>query len=191
VKRPGIPAAASALGLLADGANHSGEQIAVQLGISRAAVWKQIQKLRQLGVQIEAVRGSGYCLTQPIELLDRQRILHEIGDAARARLERLDVVTVIDSTNSALLTGPRPVPGKLWACLAEYQRGGRGRRGRAWLAPLGRGLCMSVAWTFAGQPGDFAALGLAAGVAVRRALLAQTGLPIRIKWPNDLLVADR
>ncbi len=83
------------------------------------------------------------------------------------------------------------MPGKLAVCLAEFQSGGRGRRGRSWLAPLGGGLCLSTSWVFAAQPDDLAALGLAAGVVARRVLARETGLPIRIKWPNDLLVVNR
>ncbi|NIW23472.1 MAG: biotin--[acetyl-CoA-carboxylase] ligase [Gammaproteobacteria bacterium] len=94
----------------------------------------------------------------------------------------------IDSTNSFLLSGPKPALGYFRVCLAEYQSGGRGRRGRTWLAPFGRGLCLSVGWQFASQPQDLAALALAAGVAARRALVTLTGLPIQIKWPNDLFV---
>ena len=97
----------------------------------------------------------------------------------------------VESTNSFLLSGPKPAPGKLSACLAEYQSGGRGRRGRSWLAPFGRGLCLSAGWQFDSQPRDLAALGLAVGVVTRRALIEQTGLPIEIKWPNDLLVDGR
>lgn len=179
------------LRLLADGARHSGEQLAARLGISRAAVWKKIGRLKSLGLEIDAVRGAGYRLARPIELLDRSAIMRMIGDATRRVLERLELSIALESTNKALFEGPRPAPGKLAICLAEFQSGGRGRRGRAWLAPFGRGLCLSVAWVFTAPPAGLAALGLAAGIVARRVLARQTGLPVRIKWPNDLLVSDR
>lgn len=179
------------LGLLADGERHSGQALAEALGVSRAAVWKQLQRLRALGVDVESRRGVGYRLRRPMELLDRSAILRALGGSARAVIERLELFTVVDSTSSYLFAGPRPAPGRLGVCLAEYQTGGRGRRGRSWRAPLGRGACLSVSWVFAAQPGALAALGLAAGLVARRVLRGATGLPIRIKWPNDLLVADR
>ena len=189
--RRGKESGFAVLRLLADGELHSGEQLAGRLGISRAAVWKQVGRLETLGLEIDAIRGAGYRLSGPIELLDRDEISRLIGKPTRAALERLDSFMVLESTNSALFKGPRPMPGRLAVCLAEFQTGGRGRRGRSWLTPLGRGLCLSAAWVFAVQPDDLAALGLAAGVVARRVLARETGLPIRIKWPNDLLVADR
>jgi len=176
------------LRLLADGECHSGEALAAKLGISRAAVWKQVRGLERLDLRVDAVRGKGYRLGRPVELLDAREISAALGQPLRRAIERLDVLEKTDSTNSVLLTGPKPAPGKLRVCLAEYQTGGRGRRGRAWLAPLGRGLCMSVDWMFATQPQDLAGLALAAGVVVRRAIIALTGLPVLIKWPNDLLL---
>lgn len=179
------------LRLLADGERHSGTELAAALGVSRAAVWKQIERLRNLGLDVDAIRGAGYRLEPPLQLLDREHVLRALGAGARSVLDRLEVFMVLESTNSYLFTGRRPAPGRLSACLAEYQSGGRGRRGRTWLAPLGRGLCLSVAWTFRSQPDDLGALGLAAGIVARRALARATGLGIRIKWPNDLLIGDR
>lgn len=176
------------LRLLADGERHSGEALAAELGISRAAVWKQVRGLEHLDLCVDAVRGKGYRLRRPVDLLDSGEISAAIGKPVLRAIERLDVLEEIDSTNSFLLARPKPVPGKLRICLAEYQTGGRGRRGRAWLAPFGRGLCMSVGWLFASQPRDLAALALAAGVVARRSLIELTGLPIKIKWPNDLLL---
>jgi len=179
------------LRLLADGERHSGEALAAELGISRAAVWKQIRGLERLDVGVDAVRGKGYRLRRPVDLLDAGTISAALGKPVLRAIEQLDVLEEVDSTNSFLVTGPKPAPRKLRVCLAEYQTGGRGRRGRMWLAPFGRGLCMSVGWQFASQPRDLAALALAAGVIARRSLIALTGLPIEIKWPNDLLFAGK
>ncbi|MGD1984596.1 MAG: HTH domain-containing protein, partial [Chromatiaceae bacterium] len=63
------------LTVLVDGRFHSGEQLAAQLGISRAAVWKRVRRLQQtLGLSVDAVRGRGYRLAAPIELLDADLI---------------------------------------------------------------------------------------------------------------------
>jgi len=140
-----------------------------------------------LELPVNAVRGKGYRLGRPVDLLDAEEISAKLRTPVRRALGRLDVLEEVDSTNSFLLAGPKPAPGELRVCLAEYQSGGRGRRGRTWLAPFGRGLCLSVAWLFESQPRDLAALALAAGVVAQRTIVNRTGLPIQIKWPNDLL----
>lgn len=179
------------LRLLADGECHSGEALAAELGITRAAIWKQIRGLEQLDLCVESVRGKGYRLLRPMEMLDAREISTALDGSTHRVIGRLDVLEQVDSTNSFLLAGPKPAPGELRVCLAEHQSGGRGRRGRTWLAPFGRGLCLSVDWLFASPPRDLAALALAAGVAARRALIGLTGIPVQIKWPNDLLVEGR
>jgi len=176
------------LRLLADGECHSGEALAAELGISRAAVWKQVRGLERFDLRVDAVRGQGYRLGRPVDLLDACEILAAFEPRLHRAIERLDVLEEVDSTNSHLFAGPKPAAGKLRICLAEYQTGGRGRRGRAWLAPLGRGLCLSADWLFALPPQDLTSLALAAGVVSRRALIALTGQPVLIKWPNDLLL---
>ncbi len=176
------------LRLLADGKRHSGEALAAELGISRAAVWKQVRSLAHLDLSVDAVRGKGYRLARPVDLLDAQQISERLGKSVRCSLAQLEVLAEVDSTNSVLLKGAKPATGTLSVCLAEYQSGGRGRRGRVWVAPFGRGLCLSLGWQFESQPRDLAALALAVGVVARRALTKLTGLEIQIKWPNDLLL---
>src|SRR5689334_23615122 len=85
------------------------------------------------------------------------------------------------------ISAPAPSPGKLRACIAEFQTAGRGRRGRRWSTPLGGGLCLSVAWQFATAPADLSALTLAVGVVARRVLARVAGVAIALKWPNDLV----
>ena len=105
-------------------------------------------------------------------------------------LGALEVLREVDSTNSWLLGRPGPAPGQLDACLAFTQTAGRGRQGRAWSAPPGAGLYLSMAWTFTRRPGTLSALGLAAGVAARGAL-ADLGIAgVQLKWPNDLVAAE-
>lgn len=173
---------------LADGRAHSGEELARRFGVTRAAIWKQVGKLEQLGLDVQGVPGSGYRLNQPIDLLDRTA-LAEYASARPAT--QLEVYTELESTNRHLLDGPAPDPGMLAACVAEYQSAGRGRRGRNWQAPLGMGLCVSAAWSFGETPPELAALSLAVGLAARRVLQREAGIEIRLKWPNDLVWDDR
>jgi len=179
------------LRLLADGERRSGEALAAELGMSRAAVWKQIKRLEALGLEVDVKRGAGYRIQPPLDVLNEPMIRAALSTNARARLDTLDLVVHAHSTNSRLLDGERPPFGCMAVCLAEYQSAGRGRRGRTWLAPPGRGLCLSIACAYPAQPRGIESLGLAAGAVARRALAAQTGAAIGIKWPNDLVVDDR
>lgn len=177
----------SVIRLLSDGAFHSGENVAARMGVSRSAVWKHVQALGDFGLEAEAVRGKGYRLSAPIELLDTAAIVRALPDDARACLERLETFTSLPSTSSHLTGSPPPAIGRAQVCLAEYQSAGRGRRGREWLGVLGGGLCLSIGWHYGEQPPQLSALSLAVGVATQRALAA-TGIDdVALKWPNDLI----
>lgn len=180
-----------ALRILADGHSHSGEELAAALGVTRAAVWKQVSKLGDWGLNIEATRGQGYVLDPPIEFLSEKAIRSKISDAGRGLLEALVVAEEIESTNQALMEAGPPSAGALNICLAEYQRAGRGRRGRNWIAPFGSGLCLSAGWAFDEMPKDLSALTLATGLVIRRTLRETVGVGIKLKWPNDLIWGDR
>ncbi len=176
------------LGLLADGGFHSGNVLADRLNLSRTAVWKHLRKLSEYGLVIEAVPGRGYQLGYPLELLNSATIVGELDAGTAKCLDQLEVYGVIESTSGKLRSGPKPAPDQLRVCVAEYQTGGRGRRGRQWLSPYGSGICMSVSWHFENVPGDLSSLSLAAGVAVIRAVEA-CGFPgLSLKWPNDLIL---
>ena len=171
---------------LADGAHHSGEQLAAELGLTRTAVWQHVHALKTLGIGIAASRGRGYRLDQPLELLERQRILSGVDPALRKELAALEVYFETDSTNQRLLEAGMTGDVHRHACVAEFQSAGRGRRGRQWVAPLGAGVCLSIAWRFDLAVG-LSGLSLAVAVAVRRALLRIGAHGIGLKWPNDLV----
>lgn len=174
---------------LAPGEPISGAALGRALGISRTAIWKGIQRLVELGLEVEAKPGLGYRLAAPLELLDAARLQRALPAAANARLGRLEVLAETDSTNSRVLAAEAP-PGALVACLAEYQSAGRGRHGRAWLAAPGRAVCLSVGGRMPAGPADFAGLPPAVGLACAEAL-ERLGVPgVRLKWPNDLLLGE-
>lgn len=175
---------------MADGGVHSGTDLARQLGCSRTAVWKHLNELRAVGLEIEAQRGRGYRLAQPLDPLDAGRIRTALDPQARAALGRLDVHGVIDSTSAWLGRRPAPAPGRFDAVLAEHQTNGRGRRGRRWRSPFGGGLCLSLNRRFDTVPAALSALSLAAGIAVCRALHDVAGAHIGLKWPNDIVAGD-
>jgi BirA family biotin operon repressor/biotin-[acetyl-CoA-carboxylase] ligase len=175
------------LRLLADGGLHSGEELAARLAVSRAAVWKQLQQLDEWGVGLAAQPGQGYRLAAPLDLLDADAIRGALPQWSAGRLRHLEVHEELDSTSDRLLAVHDLPPGRFDACLAEFQRAGRGRRGRRWLAPFASGLCLSVNWSFRDAPAALGALSLASGVAALRALRRLGCQGLALKWPNDIV----
>lgn len=173
---------------LADGELHSGEELARTLGINRAVVWKAIRKAGEgLGLEILSVRGHGYRLTAPLELLDSQRILAAIPHQARHQIARLEIYGDIDSTNSHLMREAQQGAPSGTLCLAERQRAGRGRQGRTWVSPFGTNIYLSLLWRYPLGPAALGGLSLAAGTAVAGVLEAEGVTDIGLKWPNDVL----
>lgn len=167
----------------------SGDELARAGGLTRAAIWKRIEALRAAGVGIEAQPGRGYALAQPLDWLDVAVIRAALAPAERGQLANLEVAWTLDSTNSELLRRAAPAQG-VAVLLAERQTGGRGRRGRAWASPLAAHLYLSLDRQFSGGLARLGGLSLVAGIAVAEALHA-AGFPgVRLKWPNDLVVAD-
>lgn len=179
------------LELLADGRFHSGQDLAVALGLSRTAVWKQLRRLASdLGLSLDAVRGRGYRLRHPLELLDSARIMEDIGADIGPRIESLNVMRTVDSTNRCALDQPPSAPGRGRAWLAEHQTSGRGRRGRRWISAYGGNLYLSLGWSFDLPMSRLGGLSLVAGAVVAE-VLEESGSPVHgLKWPNDVLVDD-
>jgi BirA family biotin operon repressor/biotin-[acetyl-CoA-carboxylase] ligase len=169
----------------------SGSTLAARLGVTRAAIWKQVEALRSCGAPIEAAAGRGYRLSWPIEWLDVARIAAELDPAQRRRVGDIAVHWQVDSTSSQLLRRAAQDGGDLLVCCAESQSAGRGRRGRQWRSPLGGNLYFSLLKRFDHGMGALSGLSLAVGVAVVDALadcgVSGTGL----KWPNDVIARGR
>ncbi|MDJ0927399.1 MAG: biotin--[acetyl-CoA-carboxylase] ligase [Gammaproteobacteria bacterium] len=182
-----MPNREALIGLLADGQTHSGVELARQLACSRTAVWKQLHRLPELGLSTVAEPGRGYRLLTPLDLFDERKLRDALSQFVQRRLDVLQMHAITDSTNNELRRQASPEAGRFQVALAEFQTGGRGRRGRHWLSPFGSGVCLSISTTLAERPAGMPALGLALGVAVQRALTL-AGVPgVQLKWPNDLL----
>jgi BirA family biotin operon repressor/biotin-[acetyl-CoA-carboxylase] ligase len=181
----------SLLTLLADGRLHSGERLAQRLGVSRAAVWKGIERLRTRGIDIEAVPRRGYKLPDAVELLEEPAIRAAIAGHRSNRLRRLDLLFDVDSTNTRLLAGGPPPHGCADVVLSELQHAGRGRRGRHWFAPFGGSIALSMSWSFTDASRASPSLSLCVGVAIARALERVGVSGIGLKWPNDIWFDDR
>ncbi len=180
------PGGSSLLARLADGAVHSGQTLAAEFGVSRAAIGKQIARLRAQGWPVEARRGAGYHLPAGWQPLDRAAIESAPGYAA-ADPESLTVLEVVDSTSLYLDRGAAPAPGRSRLCIAEHQQAGRGRQGRSWYSAPGASITFSAVRIFDRSPAELGALGLAVGVALCECLAARGFAGIGLKWPNDLL----
>ncbi len=167
----------------------SGGELAKELGVTRAAIWKQIENLRALGAPIEASAGEGYRLAWPIEPLDESAIRQNIDSGALSRLGELRVAWQIESTNSSLLDIAANGASDRTVVVAEVQSDGRGRRGRRWQSPLGGNVYFSLLRRFDGGMASLAGLSIVAGIAVVRALRECDVVGIGLKWPNDI-VAD-
>lgn len=173
------------LGLLADGQFHSGEELGLLLGISRAAVWKHLQKLEGLGIKLLSVKGRGYCIDGGLDLLDLKTIVEQVRSALPLKL---NLFPQIDSTNSYLIRNENPA---LQVCLAESQSAGRGRRGRVWVSPFAQNIYCSIGWGYEGGVVTLEGLSLAVGVAIVRALRRYGITGLELKWPNDVLCQNR
>ncbi|SUW65872.1 Bifunctional protein BirA [Buttiauxella agrestis] len=172
------------ISILSDGEFHSGEHLGEQLGMSRAAINKHIQTLRDWGVDVFTVPGKGYSLPDPIQLLNEELIKSQIDTGSIA------VLPVIDSTNQYLLERLDKLQSGD-ACIAEYQQAGRGRRGRQWFSPFGANLYLSMYWRLEQGPAAAVGLSLVIGIVMAEVLQELGAENVRVKWPNDLYLNDR
>lgn len=167
----------------------SGDLLAREAGLTRAAVWKRIESLRDAGIPIAAVPGRGYRLEQPLDLLDADAIRTALPDTIAPQLASLEIGWSLDSTNSELLRRELPARGCA-VLLAERQTGGRGRRGRSWASPLAAHVYLSIGRRFEGGLARLGGLSLVAGIAACEALRELGNAQVALKWPNDLVVND-
>lgn len=169
-----------------DGGYLSSARLSAQLGISRAAIWKQINALREQGYAIDALPSKGYCLNAgPDRLLSE-----EIQDGLKTVLIGGEIVyfAETDSTNhrAALLAEKGAADGTV--VVAEAQSAGKGRLGRRWSSPAGVNLYLSIILRPAIAPRSAPLLTFLSSLAVARTIELETGLRPTVKWPNDVLL---
>ncbi|MBN1379969.1 MAG: bifunctional biotin--[acetyl-CoA-carboxylase] ligase/biotin operon repressor BirA [Gammaproteobacteria bacterium] len=177
--------------LLSDRQFHSGEYLGKQLGLSRAAIWKQIRSLQNDGLLIESVHAKGYRLLSRIELLDKDSILLLLPDEQKQKI-RLEIFEALESSNQYLMaSAPGVDSNTIPVCLVEKQTAGRGRRGKRWQTPYATAIALSLRWKFETDASALAGLSLATGVAVLRTLAANNLYDVNLKWPNDLVCGNK
>lgn len=173
---------------LADGGAHPGAAMAAELGVSRAAVAKQVARLRETGWAIETT-ADGYRLDPVYRPLDADIIRGRLNRVA-GMLDGFELLELVDSTSNRLAHVPAATGGRVSVCVTEVQSAGRGRRGRAWHSRPGASITFSVGATLPLATAALGGLSLAAGIAIAE-VLADHGVPgVQVKWPNDLQVGD-
>ena len=171
---------------LADGEFHSGDELGEVLGVTRTAVWKQVKKLGELGIPLESIKGKGYRVSGGLDLLSEDVIKKGLSQNTASRITELDIEGVIDSTNTKAMS--KAIQGSSgYACTAEQQLAGKGRRGRQWSSPYAGSISLSIVWEFSGGVASLEGLSLAIGLAVSKALASVDVEGVKLKWPNDLL----
>jgi BirA family biotin operon repressor/biotin-[acetyl-CoA-carboxylase] ligase len=173
------------LAILADGLFHSGEMIANELGFSRVSIWKAINDLKELNVEVFSVRKKGYRLPKAIKILSEKKIVEALGELSQ--FVNFELLNVVDSTNKYLLNQSKNKPHATVVC-SNLQTNGKGRRGRVWQSALGESITMSILWKFNFGASQLSGLSLVIGIALQRVMQKIGIYNSSLKWPNDVLV---
>ncbi len=166
----------------------SGQQISSRLGVSRMAVCKAVSALRQDGFAIESAPRRGYRLRDVPQALSRPGVLSALGEHPWA--DRVTVLETVDSTNNYLKALAPAAPNGT-VVIADQQTGGRGRMGRSFSSPKGRGVYLSVLLRLRQPPAQLLHLTALAAEATCQAVYETTGLRPGIKWTNDLVIGKK
>jgi BirA family biotin operon repressor/biotin-[acetyl-CoA-carboxylase] ligase len=149
--------------------------------VSRGVVRVGLRALELLGLRVLGMRGRGYRLAEPLDLLDGERLTALVHHAFA-----VEILDECPSTNAVLLERARCGAPDGLALACEHQTAGRGRRGKRWASGIGTDLTFSVLWRFQRGAGALSGLSLAIGVALVRALARLGYEGVQLKWPNDL-----
>lgn len=170
----------------------SGQELADELQVTRAAVWKAITALREEGFAIDAVTNRGYALSPDADVLSAKGICGALPPDVRAAL-RVETSPCVPSTNTVLRERAAGGAPEGLVLAAREQTAGRGRMGRGFYSPAGSGLYLSILLRPALAAAEAVQLTAAAAVAAARAAetVRQTPGAVRIKWVNDLLLDGR
>lgn len=164
---------------------HPGTDIAADLGVSRTAVWKIIQRLKKYNIDIET-EHLGYQLKTPLLLLEQKKIEDLLQDPSVS----FAIFETISSTSDYLKDKASPKNREV--CLAEHMSKGRGRLGRSWVAPFGKNIYCSLNLLFNKDISELSGLSLVVGILVANALESlDPNLKPLLKWPNDIYVGNQ
>ena len=167
----------------------SGQELCNRFGVSRTAVWKAINQLKEAGYEIEAQQNKGYKLMAAPDLMTEA----EIKSLMHTEWVAKEVLyfDTIDSTNTkAQELAEKGYPSGTLV-VADKQESGKGRRGRSWVSPSGTGIFMTLMIKPDINPNNASMLTLVAALAVAKAITSVTGEEAMIKWPNDIVVNSK
>ncbi len=165
----------------------SGEELSEIFGVSRTAIWKHINALKEEGYEIESQTRKGYKLLKRPDALLKAEILFQLK-TQRWGKEYLYTYDEVDSTNVIAKKLANEGKPEGTAVVAEFQRAGKGRLGRKWVSPKGSGIWLSLILRPPMLPTNAPQLSFVIAVGMVRALKNTTGLDIKTKWPNDILI---
>jgi len=164
----------------------SGQELCERFGVSRTAIWKVINQLKEEGYEIEAVRNKGYVLKGVSDVLSKAELESSMDTKWAGR--NVLYFDRTDSTNIRVrAAGEAGAPHGTLA-VAEIQDGGKGRRGRSWVSPPGVGIWMSILLRPQIHPIAASMLTLVMALATQKGIKEATGIESQIKWPNDLVL---
>lgn len=167
----------------------SGNDLAESLGISRVGVWARLEKLREEGFKVEAIRHRGYRLLEEPEQLN-ERLIHSYLELLDSE-KNIVFVEETDSTNSQAereIAAGRKTP---FIVITRRQSAGRGRRGRVWHSKDKGNLMLSFAFNPQLPPHQMQTITLWMGLKVCDFINKKYQLPLKLKWPNDLIIDGR
>jgi BirA family transcriptional regulator, biotin operon repressor / biotin---[acetyl-CoA-carboxylase] ligase len=167
----------------------SGELVSRELQVSRTAVWKHINGLRDAGYVVEAIPSRGYHLLSSPDILSVEEVREKLNTTRIGR--QLVCLPETTSTNADAFHLAEAGAEEGTTVIADAQIGGKGRRGRVWSSPSGVNLYCSVVLRPAIMPHEAPQLTFLSAVAVARAIAQATALEPEIKWPNDVLISGR
>lgn len=167
----------------------SGEKLSQDLGVSRTAIWKNINTLKEEGYTIESLPRKGYILKDSPDVLSQIEIQNGLDTKFLGKkILHYDSVT---STNDLVKEYALKKEKAGLVIIGEEQVKGRGRRGRTWESPKGTGIWMSILLRPDIPPKDGPKFTLLSAVAVTKAIREITGIEAKIKWPNDIIIDNK
>ena len=167
----------------------SGEELSEVCGVSRTAVWKHVEKLREEGYDIAAAPHLGYKLISAPDRLTKIELESQLN--TRRIGKKVYSYKEIDSTNDAASRMASEGEPEGNVVISEYQTKGRGRLGRKWVSPKGKGAYFSIILRPDILPREVSFITLLSSLSVAKTVREAINLPAFIKWPNDILVNGR
>lgn len=164
----------------------SGQELCGRFGVSRTAIWKAINQLKQAGYEIEAVQNRGYHIISTPDILSE----NELRSIRKTEWlgNKIYYEAEMDSTNTKAMKLAEEGAPHGTIVVTDHQKNGRGRRGRTWESPAGSAIAMTFLLRPHIHPNNASMLTLIAAMAVAKGIEDETGLKAGIKWPNDIII---